>query len=198
MLTSEHYRLQNYSVKVVNDKKGLFHAKLTSNGHPYNFSWFECERDSTTAEIHSNLAVAGAHKDGAIYVVDVAVVKGNKVPHAKPKKKWKCLANSDLITFAEVKKLNIYPMLLAQFVGIVHEIKPKSLLGQMPSPKKQSHFCPALISLGYLSGTSNKIIAGFSQRKYRLSIVHTFDAHIAQMKKGKATISPFANNTELI
>ena|SRR5579859_3781698 len=84
-IASEHYRLAGYTVTVQNQKGGLFVAKLSSRGHPYNFSWFRCDRDGAVFEIHSNLAVKGAHKDGAVYVVDVAVVNGSDVvPKEKP------------------------------------------------------------------------------------------------------------------
>ena len=49
------------------------------------------------------------------------------VPRKKQQPKWERLDNGDLITFAEVKKLIVYPMLLAHFVGIIHEIMPNNL-----------------------------------------------------------------------
>src|SRR5579883_250583 len=72
-MASEHYRLIGYDVTIQNPKNGLFAAKLTSRGHPFNFSWFRCEsKGGDVVEIHCNLAVEGARGDGAIYVVDVA------------------------------------------------------------------------------------------------------------------------------
>ena len=126
MLTSEHYRLTGSSVNIENGKNGFFSVKLSARGNPYNFSWFTCTRSDAAFEIHANLAVGGAHKDKAVYVVDVAVVKPNKIPRAKGNTPWVCLDNANLVTFVEVKKLVVYPMLLAQFIGIVHEIKPSS------------------------------------------------------------------------
>lgn len=156
VMTSEHYRLMGYKVEIENSKQDLFSVKLSSRGHPYNFSWFRCSLKGVAFEIHSNLAISGAHKDGAVYVVDIAVVRENVVPREKGKVPWVALSNRDLITFAEVKKLVIYPMLLAQFVGIVHEIRPIQLGGKPRGFKKHKHFYPALISLGYLQGTSKK------------------------------------------
>ena len=48
--------------------------KLSARGHPYDFSWFTCVRSDAAFEIHCNLAVGGAHGDGAVYVVDVGRV----------------------------------------------------------------------------------------------------------------------------
>lgn len=191
-MASEHYRLAGYAVSVENPKNGLFVAKLTSRGHPYNFSWFRCERDEQVYEIHSNLAVKGAHKDGAVYVVDVAVVEGaDAVPKSKPKKAWIGLDNKKLSTFIEVKKLVVYPMLLAQFIGIVHEISPRSLRKPKASTGAAGHFSPSLVTLGYLQGTSSKVLAGFAKRKYRVCVVHNFDVHLSSMRRGTATETPF-------
>jgi hypothetical protein len=191
VLASEHYRLEGYAVTTQNTRGNVFKVKLSARGDPFNFSWFECERDDDRFEIHSNLAVSGAYDDQSVYVVDVAVTKADRVPKAKPKKKWVSLANKDLITFAEVKKLVIYPMLLAQFVGIVHEIKP-TFLGALPALfRKQGHFKPALVSIGYLKGTSQKILDGFKRRNFRIVVIPGFDAHLGSLRAGEADRSPF-------
>lgn len=193
-MATEHYRLAGFTVTVENSFKGLFVAKLSSRGYPYNFSWFRCVKDNELYEIHSNLSVFGGHKDGAVYVVDVAVVVGDdKVPKSKPKQKWEALDNSALATFAEVKKLVVYPMLLAQFVGIVHEITPSRLKRLKAGTLIDDHFPPALITLGYLTATSSKAIKGFAKRKFRLCVVHNFDVYLSQMRKGQASASPFVN-----
>jgi len=190
ILTAEHYRIIGFNVIAENIKNGFFQVKLTSRGYPYTFSWFKCEKGKKCFEIHSNLAVAGAHDDGAIYVVDVAVVNSNKVPRAPEKNKWLRLENGDLLTFAEVKKLVVYPMLLAQFVGIVHEICPEYLSATKKTIHRD-HFSPALISLGYLKGTSEKIVKGFRKRKYHISIISNFDFHLSSLRKGEMEKSPF-------
>lgn len=115
----------------------------------------------------------------------------DKVPKAKPKQKWVALDNGALATFAEVKKLVVYPMLLAQFVGIVHEITPSRLKRLKSGTPSDDHFPPALITLGYLTATSSKAIKGFAKRKFRLCVVHNFDVYLSQMRRGQASASPF-------
>ncbi|WP_054312003.1 hypothetical protein [Mesorhizobium sp. 1M-11] len=191
-MASEHYRLAGYTVTVENAINGLFVAKLSSRGYPYNFSWFQCVKGDELYEIHSNLSVMGAHKDGAVYVVDVAVVVGSdQVPKEKPKTAWVALDNAALATFAEVKKLVVYPMLLAQFIGIVHEITPSKLKKLKPGTPTDEHFNPSLITLGYLTKTSSKALKGFAKRKFRVCVVHNFDIYLSQMRQGKAEKSPF-------
>jgi hypothetical protein len=191
VLSSEHYRLKGYTIQIENQQKGRFSVKLSSRGHPYNFSWFTCQKDKRKYEIHANLSVAGAHGDGAIYVVDVAVTKADKIPKSRPKRPWLCAKNSDLITFAECKKLVVYPMLLAQFVGIVHEIKPSFLGISNKQQRNPRHFYPALLSTGYLTPNSSKILTGFGQRQYRLCVIHNCEKHLSDLQNGSASVSPF-------
>lgn len=191
-MATEHYRLSGFTVTVENAINGLFAAKLSSRGNPYNFSWFKCVKGDELYEIHSNLPVMGGHKDGAVYVVDVAVVVGDdKVPKSKPKQKWVALENNALATFAEVKKLVVYPMLLAQFIGIVHEITPSRLKKLKAHLAGDNHFSPSLITLGYLTATSSKALEGFAKRKFRVCVVHNFDMYLSQMRRGEASESPF-------
>ncbi|OBQ92498.1 hypothetical protein [Mesorhizobium sp. AA23] len=198
-MATEHYRLAGYTITVENAINGLFAAKLSSRGHPYNFSWFKCVKGKELYEIHSNLSVMGGHKDEAVYVVDVAVVIGDDhVPKAKPKKKWVALNNKALATFAEVKKLVVYPMLLAQFIGIVHEITPSMLKKLKAGTVEDDHFPPSLITLGYLTATSGKALKGFAKRKFRVCVVHNFDMYLSQMRRGEADKSPFVMVQSLI
>lgn len=62
-----------------------------------------------------NLIVRSAHDTGK-FCVDFGLAKVGAVPEKGKKGSWDALNNDDLITFGEVKKLVIYPMLLAQFI----------------------------------------------------------------------------------
>lgn len=193
MIAAQHYDLSGYDVHVRNLRKGQIRVKLGTRGDPWNFSWFEASKNGRSFEIHTNLPVADAlATKGAKYVADVVVVPGDVVPHEKPQagQKWEMLANSDLITFIEAKALVIYPMLIAQFIGIVHELKPGFLEGKRPNGFKQAqHFDPALVSLGYLHGTCRHIVGGFKGRRVYIRIVDEFDRAIAQINFG-STKSP--------
>ena len=132
---SEHYRSNNYDVTIVNPKKtpNTFIVKTGTRGYPWNFSHLVFERNNSVYEAHMNLMVRSAHDEGK-YCVDLGLTKIGAVPKKAKKPLWEATANKDLITFAEVKKLVVYPMLLAQFVGIVHEIKPCFISGRNLSP----------------------------------------------------------------
>ena len=189
---AEHYRQAGYQLSAQNLQAKRFRVKTGSRGYPFNFSWFEGVRGNQKVSIHGNLSVFGAHRDGGIFVVDVAVVQSGSVPLANlPGKKWTALRNNKVITFAEVKKLVIFPMLLAQFVGIVNEIKPRFLLGKRPVGfLDQSHFYPALLTTGYLTANSRRIARGFRRRKYLITIAPAFDGEIAAIRSSSKLFSP--------
>ncbi|MEQ8690196.1 MAG: hypothetical protein RIC89_05080 [Pseudomonadales bacterium] len=192
---TEHYRSNGYEVSVVNPPKNpsAFVVKTSTRGYPWNFSKILIARDSRLYEAHMNLMVSSAHDDGH-YCVDVGVVKAGLVPDKQPAKPWKCAENDSLVTFAEVKKLVVYPMLLAQFVGIVHEILPSFIGGRLPYGfMSGDHLLPALASLGHFSGNATTIVNAYKKRNIRVAIATNFDIQIARVRRGDQR-SPFAYN----
>ncbi len=91
------------------------------------------------------------------------------------------MANADLVTFAEAKKLRVYPMLLAQFLGVVHEIRPEFLNRQNLAAAffAGGHFAPALVSLGSYSGNSQRIVDAYPGRMILVNIEPNFDVRVA-------------------
>ena len=78
-----------------------------------------------------------------------------------------------------------YPMLLAQFIGIVHEIKPRFL--QAPAPAgfdRHQHLPPTLMALGHFSGNAAAIARAYAHRSILLCIAENFDVRIAAHRKG--------------
>lgn len=99
--------------------------------------------------------------------------------------KWICAANADLVTFIEAKRLPIYPMLIAQFIGIVHEILPL-FMRRSPSAAfaSQQHFLPTLVSIGSYSGNTRSIVSRFRKRRLRIRILENFDIRLARTPTG--------------
>jgi hypothetical protein len=100
------------------------------------------------------------------------------------------LENSDLISFAEAKKLVVYPMLLAQFVGIVHEVTPKFLKRDKKYRLGNDHLHPALITLGNLTPNARDIMRSFKRRKYKITVAESFDIRLSAAARG-LNLSPF-------
>lgn len=186
---AEHYRSRGYKPRVINPKgKNSFIVKTSARGFPWNFSRILIERDSSPCcELHMNLSVEGAHGVG-VYCVDVGIVTPGSVPAAKPAAAWRSARNSELITFAEVKKLVIYPMLLAQFVGIVHEIKPAFLSGR--GSMCPVHPSPMLIVLGHYSANSFDIVQHYHTRGISVIVAANYDGRLARVRAG-ITRGPF-------
>jgi len=194
---SEHYRSNGYTIHVVNPKKtpGTFVVKTSTRGHPWHFTHLNFELDGQVFEAHMNLMVKSAHDEGR-YCVDFGLTKVGSVPYKPRKRGWEAAKNSDLITFAEVKKLVVYPMLLAQFIGIVHEIKPCFIDGKTPRGfLKNKHLFPALASLGNFSGNSSKIVEAYKTRNIRIAVAENFDVRLARVR-GNYQQSPFAYEDE--
>jgi hypothetical protein len=198
VLSAEHYRLNGYEIKPANLIRDSFKVKRTSAGWPWNFSWFTASCGPRAVEIHSNLPVAGFYgKDGARYVVDIAVTEPEVLP-AKPTKDpdW-AAANCALVSFVEAKKLVIYPMLLAQFIGIVHELKPDHLAGALPVDFLDArHFNPTLVTTGRWARSCERIYRAFTERKYRVSVLPNLDIILAGLRFDNAVSSPLSASSD--
>jgi hypothetical protein len=186
----QHYRAYGYNTSIRNPGGTQeFRVKLSTRGHPADYSHVVCERGTTVCELHSNLSVLGG-RDSGIFCVDVAIVNSGVVPTKKGKKASEPLQNNDLISFAEAKKLVIYPMLLAQFLGIVHEVTPKFLKRDKKYRLGNDHLHPALIALGSLTPNARDILRSFKRRKYKITIAELFDIRLSAAARGR-NLSPF-------
>ncbi len=177
----EHYRAAGFDIRTLNPRDSSeFVVKTSTRGAPWNYSRIRARRDGNAVDIHMNLMVRGAHDEG-VYCVDVGIANADSVPLKKSSKgEWICLENRELRTFAEVKRLVVYPMLLAQFVGIVHEIKPRFLVPPLRRRYgRDGHIPPTLIVLGHFSGNSREIVRAYEQRHIQINIAESFDVRVA-------------------
>lgn len=195
VVSVEHYRVHGYSVAPANLRNGDFRLKRTSGGKPWNFSWFVATRDSLSIEIHTNITAGGAYgQDKARYVVDVGVCKPGILPTStQARKEWLSIDNSALITFVEAKRLTIYPMLLAQFIGIVHEIKPKFLKKGEEDLRftSEGHFHPTLVTTGPWARLCEQIYSAYDSRGFRIRVLPNLDLILASLRSDSALDSPF-------
>jgi hypothetical protein len=186
----QHYRACGYNTTVRNPQgSNEFRVKLSTRGHPADYSHVVCERENVVCELHANLSVFGG-RDAGVYCVDVAIVRPDVVPDKKGKKSASPIQNNDLISFAEAKKLVIYPMLLAQFAGIVHEVSPKFLKRPKRYRLGDDHLHPALIALGRLTPNAQDIVKSFKRRDYKITVAESFDIRLSAAARGRG-LSPF-------
>jgi hypothetical protein len=192
-IAAEHYARANYTVFPVNPINGTFKVKTSSKGYRSSFSWFRAEQATNAIEIHANLGVQSAYRaDTGIYVVDVGVIKADALSFRGPGKTDEWVANKDLITFLEAKHLTAYPMLLAQFVGMVHEISPRFISsGSRPRNfRRDRHFNPALLTVGPLARTARAIHDGFRERGLKIQVVSNLDVEISWLGHSHGLRSP--------
>lgn len=177
MVIVKRLESNGYKVSTKNLKAGKFKVKLTASGYPANFSHFECRKGNRIYELHCNLLVQG-HGGCGRYCVDVGIVRGGRVKVNGKISNWSGVLNGDLASFAEMKKLNVYPMLIAQFIGIVYQIKRKCIVEgvatKVPIP-------PTLIAEGYMTAQCVGVQKGIKDEGMKISIV-TNASYAVKMK----------------
>jgi hypothetical protein len=191
MLFVRHYEGIGFAVHPRNLlADGRFRFRYSTNGLPWRYSYFEvCERSDDTlgpviAEIWHNQKVQGAwcvQCDAGVFAVDIAVIRPNvlpKLPFRTPAGGHRTFApNADVLTFGESKLLIPYPMLLAQFLGIIHEILPGNVgfsdLGSAVSaiPVQPPHPPPTLFTTGHMSQGTKSILESMLDRRYKLFVL---------------------------
>jgi hypothetical protein len=188
---AEHYRKQGYALATRNLDGGLFHVKQTAQGVIGRYSWFECTRGVDQFSLYMNLPVFSENAiDDGVYVVDVGVANSGavtkRVDDSPP-----AVSNDDLLTLAEVKAFRVYPMALAHFLGIVHELRPECLARRRPYGfLKAGHFAPTLFTLGTLTANSERIVTTYRLRKFRINVVPGFDRLLSRLSADAGLRSP--------
>lgn len=194
IIVVRHYEMAGYELKPENLLDGKFRFKYNTRGYPWNYSYFvvslketEEGNDNVLFEIRHNLKVSGAwvraetdnDTDPPMFALDVAVIESNSLPVLKMGQKrngekyW--VDNTHLITFGEAKKLTAYPMLLAQFLGIVHEIKPEFLnieeRERLKTILDQKHPPPLLLTSNHLTWGTKQVLKSFQDRDLLIRVV---------------------------
>ena len=187
MAAAEHYRLIGFIVEPDRLFAGRLRVKTSSRGYAWNFSFLRASSAKLTVDIHANLPVHGAsRRDPGVYVVDIGVVRHGSVPDAAHGD-WNGLKNRDLVTFVEAKRLVIYPMLLAHFLGIVHELKPRFLRGPAAAPSPKPHFYPTLAATGYFTPNARAIVDAYPARRVWVNVIPDLDTRIGGIAAGSIT-----------
>lgn len=188
------YKQRGYTLKPAQISGVYFTFQYSTKSYPWNHSYLEVYDGATLVyEIRHNQSVAGHwayHKSKSYdlkvvedfvpqYQADIAVIKPGLLPSTKPIKNLhlaKCVANDDVITFAEVKRLKATPMLLASFQGIVYMIKPhfvnKWYSYHKYKMKSEKYPFPALFTIGDFSPNVQNIYNTMMNSQYaHISIV---------------------------
>lgn len=185
-----HYEKEGLSPKAENlTPDNVFKFRFSTGGHPWNFSYFSIkpreDSDEVLFEVRHNQKVVGyfadiksdTQEEPGLFALDVAVIKPGGLPclpmGTKRSDEQTYVVNADLITFGEAKKLVAYPMLLASFYGIVHELRPE-FLENSAAPEgfeSQPHPFPVLFTSDFLTKGTQNILRSFEDRQLRITVV---------------------------
>lgn len=193
VLSTVHYRRLEFEVQPANLIEKSFVLKTSSAGRPWNYSWFYARRGELCLSLMTNINVQGAFSPyHGTYNVDVAVISDEiSANDMRDSGNWWTASNAKLASFVEAKRMTAYPMLLASFTGIVHEIRPEFVGSSPPRDDSSPHFPPALVTTGPLSATSKSIIRAWAVRGYQLAVVPHLDVRLAEAAADEAVESPF-------
>jgi hypothetical protein len=159
-----YYRNQNFTIQPRSPmgNESVFKFKSTTRGSPNNYSFFRISRnivnsaqDRKEYDIRSNIPIRSSYDSGT-YVPDIVV------SNASDELDIQQIENQNLITFCEVKYLKPHPEMLANFIGMLHELTPDLLDG--PNVRGGLHPAPALIASGHSSENVDQISIGMRNR----------------------------------
>lgn len=164
---AESYEQSGYDVSVLGQAGNTFRFKFSTRGHPSRYSHFLLKKDGKEFVLCHNLSVKGRHAVEVVFSLDAAVA--SRPDFDKSLRAKGVLENTGLVTFAECKHLVAYPMLLAQFIGVVNELLPDFLSpGFQPLP---GHPYPTLFVSGNASGNVGKLLESFANRGFKVTVL---------------------------
>lgn len=156
------------------ESNGFVKLKFSTRGRPSNYTYAICKKKKTVIQVRHGLRVATKHHrqhfhQPANIVLDVAVILDTDLSNYKTNA---YVDNDKLITFGEAKHLSAFAELIANFIGLVHEMKPDALLpkheNQLLSPLE--HPFPFLYVSGHLNPTAQGIIQSIEMRKFSIQV----------------------------
>lgn len=175
------YLRQGWDVKIVNPKdnshiSGYARLKFNTRGRPDNYTYFVCKKGNQEIQIRHQLRIATYfHVDEeesppANICLDAAVIESKDLAEYETDH---FVENKFLITFGEAKHMSAFAELIANFIGLVHELRPE-LLKRYRTKKsyKQNleHLAPFLYVSGILYPTARGIKKTIENRGYNIDI----------------------------
>lgn len=158
------YEKKDYQLEVKNLIANKFKYKLSPNGYPENFSFFEVKyyeqigekEKESYFEIHHNLTIQSSFQEDIYLTPDIAIINKDSIISDEDhylvknsKKKFCYVSNSDLQTFCEVKNFNPFPELLFNFIGLYNELKKSAIEeGGTSNVELPKHLAPSLMISG--------------------------------------------------
>jgi hypothetical protein len=170
------YTSEGWSVNIVNPASSPNEVKLKFNtrGMPERYSYAVCEKDNTRIQVRHGLRVATFYNKPdfsfpANVVLDVAVINDRNLSGFKSND---FIDNIDLITFGEAKHMSAFAELIANFLGLVHEIKPDAMqpISSSQTSNLRLHPVPFLYVSGHLYPTARGVLESIKARNLNIDV----------------------------
>lgn len=147
--------------------------KFSTRGSPNNYSYVVCKKGSKEVHIRHQLRVATKEhgddlKRPANVCLDVAVIEPRNLTKLSSDD---FVPNASLITFGEAKHMSAFAELIANFIGLVHEMQPHRLQGiRVKGKRRKKDLAPFLYVSGLLFITAQGIEETIKRRGFDLDI----------------------------
>lgn len=179
----EWYRRSGWVIKFEmprnSNGRQYFKLKFSTRGAPKKYTYIVCEKENEVLQIHHQLRVetkwhARNKRYNANICCDVAVIKQTDISGYSTDA---AVSNKDLVSFAEAKHMSAFAELVANFIGMVHELKPDRLKRLRIKHYKNKHLPPFLYASGILFKTAKGMEETIEKRKYDIDI-YSFDKRL--------------------
>jgi hypothetical protein len=171
------YSQNNWTVdfKHPNPNSNVVKLKFSTRGRPSQYTYVICTKQNKKIQIRHSLRVATCyHRPEFSYpanvVLDVAVISDTNLSNHKTDDH---VENSCLVTFGEAKHMSAFAELIANFIGLVHEISPHVVAPVRPyiGPiEHREHPAPFLYVSGHLNRTAQGIVESIRYRGYDIDV----------------------------
>ncbi len=171
------YRRDGWKVEFKHPGPTTQYVKLKFNtrGRPSQYTYALCTKDTKAVQVRHAIRVATKHHrseqlPAANVVLDVAVIQDQNLSGLATDDH---IDNTTLITFGEAKHMSAFAELIANFIGLVHEMKPEALctvrpyIGPMPL---REHTAPFLYVSGNLYPTAQGLVDTIRYRGYDIDV----------------------------
>ncbi len=171
------YASRRWKIEFKHPQAGTSYVKLKYNtrGRPGLYTYAICTKGRQRIQIRHSIRVATKHhRPGQRYsaniVLDVAVISDHDLSEYKTDD---FVENAKLITFGEAKHMSAFAELIANFIGLVHELIPNALIRVTSSTarsKRRKHPAPFLYVSGYLYPTARGLVETIKHRGYDIEV----------------------------
>jgi hypothetical protein len=172
------YRERGWTIEFVHPRRHVskhLRLKFNTRGKPSNYSFIRCSKEQREVHIRHQIRVATSHyrvgqRFRANVVLDVAILEPAELDWMETND---YIPNENLISFGEAKHMSAFAELVANFVGLIHELQPRRLKRHRFKTKKPLipvHLSPFLFVSGFLFPTAQGLRETIIRRGYDIDI----------------------------